>query len=149
MITPASRIAALFGAALLVACGPTDIGSSRLKQIQAGASRDSVLTVLGTGPITATGDDTPRVLNGFRRQSFLVKGELYEVLYYREQPGSINDTIARTVETPVVIKDGHYLGHGWQFYGKLSDSLNLPNPLRNKERLDSISRASGSSRPGN
>jgi hypothetical protein len=125
----------------VVACGPADIGASRLKEIPENTTRDSVLQVMGTGPLTATGADTMRVVNGFRRQTFVVGSGTYEVLFYREQPGSVTDTIARTLETPVVIKDGKYLGQGWKFYTKLADSEDLPNPLRNKERLDSISRA--------
>ena len=125
----------------IVACGPADIGAARLKEIPENTTRDSVLSVLGTGPLSATGSDTLRVVNGFRRQTFVVESGTYEVLYYREQPGSVNDSITRTVETPVVIKDGVFIGQGWKFYSKLADANNLPNPLRNKERLDSIARA--------
>lgn len=139
------RIALGFAAAgltvLLAACGPDDVGAAKLKVLKENTSRDSVLQVMGTGPLVGTGVNSLRVVNGFRHQIYLVSGKQYEVLWYREKPGSIEDKIVRETETPLVVVDNKLVGHGWKFYGDYAAKINLPNPAREKEIIDSISNA--------
>ena len=101
-------------------------------------SRDSVLAVMGTGPLVGTGVDTLRMAHGFRRQAFMVAGAQYEVLWYRDTPGTLDDPILKERETPLVIEDNKLKGLGWSFYDKLAQEKNLPNPSLSKQRLDSI-----------
>lgn len=122
------RFAILGAAAFLTACGGGDLGAARLKAVEDGTSRDEVLTIMGTGPITATGNDTMRVVNGFRRSSYLVNGSQYEILFYRETPGNVSEEVVRDVEVPVVLKDGAAIGWGWRYFDAERGVLGLPDP---------------------
>jgi hypothetical protein len=128
-------------AIMLAACGSDDVGAAKLKVLKENASRDSVLLVMGTGPLVGTGVNALRVVNGFRHQIYLVAGKQYEVLWYREKPGAIEDKIVRETETPLVVVDNKLVGQGWKFYGDYASKMNLPNPGREKEMIDSISNA--------
>ena len=122
----------------LAACGSSDVGAAKLKVLKTNTSRDSVLAIMGTGPLAGTGVDTLRMAHGFRRQAFMVAGAQYEVLWYRDTPGTLDDPILKERETPLVIEDNKLKGVGWSFYDKLAQEKNLPNPSLSKQRLDSI-----------
>lgn len=92
--------------------------------------RDSVLALLGTGSVTATGGDSSRVVNGFRHQRFLVNAKLMEVIWYREAPGSVSDKITREMETPVVLASDTVTGWGWKYYLADGIKMGLPDPLK-------------------
>ncbi len=126
---------------LLAACGPDDVGAAKLKVLKENTSRDSVLAVMGTGPLVGTGVNSLRVVSGFRHQVYIVAGKQYEVLWYREKPGSIEDKIVRENETPLVVVDNKLVGHGWSFYTGYAEKMHLPNPARDREIVDSIARA--------
>ena len=134
-------LGAALATSLLVACGG-DLGEEKLKSIPPGANRDAVLSTLGTGPVAAVREnDQLRVVSGFRRQGFVTKARQIEVVWYREQPGSLEDPITQKTETPVVIEADSLLGWGWKFYHPLADSLKLPDPIKDAARIDSMSKA--------
>jgi len=121
-------VAALF----VTACGDSQVGNSKLEAIHEGTSRDSVFTILGEGPLSATGSDTARVVKGFRHMRYLTAGKLFEVVYYREQMGSVTEPVEQAIETPIVIADNKTLGWGWKFYVDAMKKYNLPTPLVEK-----------------
>jgi hypothetical protein len=125
----------------LAACGPPDVGADRLDGVDAGDARADLLETLGTGPLVATGADTLRLVNGYRRQSYFASGATYEVIWYRSEPGSLADQIIRDRETPILLTNDTVMGWGWSFYDAKARELGLPNPMRDQERLDSISRS--------
>ncbi len=128
--------------ALVAACGPSDVGASRLKPLKAGTDRSIVVSTMGAGPLASNvATDTPRLVNGFRRQAFVTGGRSLEVLWYREAPGSLSDPIERQVETPIVIEADTLVGWGWKFYPKFAADNNLPNPERDKAWQDSVAKA--------
>lgn len=134
-----------FGAAtallFLAACGG-DVGAEKLKGLAKGATRDVVLSTLGTGPVTAIRpDDQLRVVNGHRRQVFVSQARQIEVIWYREEPGSLDDRITQQTETPVVVESDTLVGWGWKFYQPFAASMKLPDPVRDSLRLDSIVRS--------
>jgi hypothetical protein len=115
--------------AFAAACGDRfeEVGADRLKPIAEGTSRDSVLAVMGTGPLTASfAADSARLLNGFRRDQYFHEGALYEVLYYRELTGNVAEPLDPVKETPIVLQAGKALGWGWSFYTEATPNLNLP-----------------------
>ncbi|MDQ6611708.1 MAG: hypothetical protein M3Y64_04685 [Gemmatimonadota bacterium] len=127
---------------LATACGPSDVGAGKLKSIPKGAHRPEILSVMGTGPlVSAIPADAPRIINGFRRQMYLTGGKTYEIFWYRDEPGSLNDAIVRERETPVVMQGDTLLGWGWKFYSPFAKQINLPDPSHDKERADSIMKA--------
>ena len=142
------RTRALVSAALVlaaVACGTGEsdaVGSNKLDPIEEGMPKDSVLPIIGTGPLTPIkAADVLRLVNGYRTQVYLVNGVNYQVIYYREALGSLEDSISRAVETPILLKNDTVMGWGWGFYEEQSAKLNLPNPLNQSARLDSIARS--------
>ena len=133
---------ALAASAMLVACGGGgDLGADRLADVKSGDSRDALLTTLGNGPLAATGSDTLRLANGYRRQRYFVNGVTYEVIWFRAEPGSLQDDIVRERETPILLAADTVMGWGWSFFDTKARELDLPNPMREKARLDSIANA--------
>jgi hypothetical protein len=132
---------AVISAIVFVAACSSDIGAAKLKSIPKGAKRDVVLAAMGTGPLAAaTPVDAPRIVDGFRRQKYLTGGQTYEVLWYREEPGSLADPITKERETPIVIQGDTLLLWGWSKYTPFAAKLNLPDPTHDKARADSIQR---------
>lgn len=144
-ITKPSRLvgaAALLTTLVLAACGPSDVGASRLKPLKTGAKRDAVLAAMGTGPLSPVDrSQEPRIVNGFRHNVYLANGGSYEILWYREEPGTVEDPILKTRETPIVIVADTMLGWGWKFYTPYAKQERLPDPSQDKARLDSIYKA--------
>jgi hypothetical protein len=126
---PMPARAFVVGVALfLAACGGADdVGASRLKGVEEGMSREAVLDVMGSGPLRAMYADTMRVERGFRRSEYIIGGATLTVLYYREAPGDVSEGVIRSVETPIVLRDGKALGWGWKFYDREREALGLPD----------------------
>lgn len=121
----------LVALAMLAACGgSSDIGASRLKETHPGMPRDSVLAVMGQGTVGATGGDSSRVVNGFRHQRFFMNAQLFEVLWYREVPGSVTEKILKEAETPVVLANDTLAGWGWKYYTEQGIKLGLPDVMK-------------------
>ncbi|MEO7996790.1 MAG: hypothetical protein ABI852_05060 [Gemmatimonadaceae bacterium] len=132
--------AAAVGATIfLAACGPSDVGSEKLKKIPAAARREAVLAAMGTGPLSpVTPSDQPRIVNGFRRQMYFTNGKTYEIFWYRSEPGTVADPIVKDRETPVVMEGDTLAGWGWKFFTPYAATTHLPDPTQDKARLDSI-----------
>lgn len=121
-------IIALSGSLLLAGCGGSDeLGAARLKSLRDGTPRDSVLMVMGRGPLTATSSDTMRLVQGFRRSAYVIDGAMVEVLFYRETPGIVTEGVVRETETPIIMKDGKTLGWGWRFFDAQRAGLGIPD----------------------
>lgn len=89
------------------------------------------LQQMGVGPLTASGADTARVIGGYRRMRYLIDAKLYEVVYVRDEPGSVSEPLLQAKEAPVVFFDGKLMGSGWKYY--VDDAMpkyRLPTPLR-------------------
>jgi hypothetical protein len=129
--------------ALSAACSDySEVGEDLLKPINAGVSRDSLLKVVGSGPLTGRYADTLSLDHGFRLSKYLVNGQYYEVLYYREAAGDVAEPVRQNTETPIIMKDGKVLGWGWKFYVEEGiNEIGLPTPL--KEALPSAGAPSG------
>jgi hypothetical protein len=138
----ATTLSLLAVAVIATACGPSDVGESRLKKLEPGAARSVVVANMGAGPLASNvATDAPRLVNGFRRQAFVTEGRMVEVLWYREAPGSLNDPILRENETPVVIEADTLVGWGWKFYPQFAADHNLPDPERDRRWQDSVNKA--------
>lgn len=127
----ARRWACAVAAVALAACGDKQVGEDLLEPVHAGMPRDSLMTIMGKGPLTATYADTLRLDHGFRVEKYLIDGKMYEVLYYREAPGNVTEPVEQYTETPVVLANGKVLGWGWKYYVKTAMSeLKLPTPIK-------------------
>jgi hypothetical protein len=116
--------------AVLAACSDNkDVGADLLDPVEEGTPKDSVLALIGNGPLTAVYADTARLEKGFRHNAYIVDGKTYEVLFYRELQGNVAEPVQQAKETPIVFKDGKVLGWGWRYYVDAMESLKLPSPL--------------------
>jgi hypothetical protein len=126
-----TTVALVLAASALAACGDDQVGSDVLGSVEAGLPKDSLLALMGTGPLTGQFTDTLRLEQGYRISRYLMDGKLYEVVYYREKPGNVRDPVEQALETPVVLADGKVLGWGWEYYVEEGmGKLKLPTPLR-------------------
>ncbi|WP_411281871.1 hypothetical protein [Gemmatimonas sp.] len=132
---------ATFILASLAACS-SDLGSAKIKQIPKDGTVEQVIAELGDGPLKAQlPADSVRLVGGFRRETYIAGGGKVDVIWYREEPGTLEDVIDKTTETPVVLKDGKFQGGGWSYYEEFASKAGIPNAIRGRERLDSISKA--------
>jgi hypothetical protein len=141
-----ARNSASIGAAglllFLAACGADDVGAAKLKSIPKGANRAAILDVVGSGPMTATSEaDKLRIVNGYRRSMYLSGGSPIEVIWYREDPGMLDDAVLVAKETPVVLSSDTLAGWGWSFYHEFAEKMKIPDPTRDSLRIDSLSKA--------
>ena len=134
------RAVPVAAALLLAACGPSDlVGKDIIGDLRVGMPRDSVLAILGTGSLTPNQpSDSLRLVKGFRQQQFFTNGAMYQIIWYREKPGSVEEPIARETDTPVLLQADTVVAAGWADFDEAASRLNLPNPYRSQERLDSL-----------
>jgi len=126
-----SRFVCTVATVSLAACGSDEVGADRLDDVHAGMPKDSLMTIMGTGPLTAMFSDTMRLDHGFRVSKYLIDGKFYEVVYYREKPGDVKEPVEQYTETPVVLADGKVLGWGWEYYVEEGmGKLKLPTPIK-------------------
>jgi len=106
-----------------------DVGADKLEIVHEGMPKDSVMQLMGTGPLTGLYADTLRLEQGFRRSRYIVDGKNYEVLYYRELQGNVAEPVQQAKETPIVLTNGKVLGWGWRYYVDAMEELKLPSPI--------------------
>ena len=105
-------------------------------------TKQAVLPIIGNGPLQPVQpQDAVRLTNGYRTQTYLVNGASYSVIWYREATGKLDDSLSRQTDTPILFRNDTVMGWGWSFFDKKSGEIGLPNPLHERERLDSIARA--------
>lgn len=103
---------------------------------------EQVDSIIGPGQLTPMQPaDSMRLHNGIRTQVFLVNGQRYTVWWYRDTPGSIEEDITREKQTPILFHNSQVIAKGWADFDKKAEELDLPNPYRSRERLDSIAQS--------
>lgn len=136
-----SLLIAVIGTMFISACGSSDVGSDQLRRVSKGTTQAELLEMLGQGPLVGSGNESLRVVNGFRRQEFLAAGDRYEIIWYRTEPGSLAEPIVKERETPIMMHADTVIGWGWSYFQERARALDLPDPTRGQERLDSIARS--------
>jgi len=114
-------LAAISCATLLGACRQDE----RVKAVDAGITRDSLLTVIGAG---ARGNDS--MPNVYRTDRYLIDGKTYEVFYFsgtsKHLFGAVKDTLPWKELTPIVMVDRLVMGKGWTYLDSLSTAHKIP-----------------------
>lgn len=113
-------LAAVTSATLLGAC--TD---KRVKAVDAGITRDSLLTVIGKG---SRGNDS--MPNVYRTDRYLIDGKTYEVFYFsgtsQHLLGDVKDTLPWKELTPIVMVNRVVMGKDWAYLDSLSTAHKIP-----------------------
>lgn len=128
---------------VLAACGPSDlVGKEALKPIKESMTMAQVDSILGQGQMQPRQPtDSLRLHNGYRTEVYLIEGQRYTILWYRDQPGTIEDAITRQTDTPILFQGNQVVAKGWSDFDAKAQQINMPNPYRSRERLDSISQS--------
>jgi hypothetical protein len=107
---------------LLAACGQ----DKRVKEVDAGITRDSVLSIIGKGSQGV--DSLPNV---YTRERYLIEGKNYEVFFFSATgnhvyTGSGKDTIPWKDLEPIAMIDNVVAGKGWPFLDSLYAAHKIP-----------------------
>ena len=113
--------AALSGMALLGACM-----DKRVKAVDTGISKDSMLTVIGKG---APGIDS--LPNVYIRERYLIDSKNYDIMFFSPSGrhfyvGVQKDTIPWSKLTPIAMIDNKVAGTGWGFLDSLYTAHKIP-----------------------
>ena len=115
-------VAAFGGMALLGACGQ----DKRVKAVDSGISKDSLLTVIGK---EAPGVDS--LPNVYQRERYLIDSKSYEILFFSPTGrhafvGVQKDTIPWKELTPIAMIDNKVMGKGWEYLDSLYAAHKIP-----------------------
>jgi hypothetical protein len=114
----ASSFVVLTAALALAACE-----DARVKELDAGITRDSAMTVMAQESKGGAHDSLPNV---YLREPYLIGGKNIEVLYFggnNEKAGK--DTVFTKV-TPIVFVNQKLAGRGWAFWDSVSKAHGIP-----------------------
>ena len=114
-------LAAAVGLAVLAACQ-----DKRVKEVDTGITRDSLLTVIGKG---APGIDS--LPNVYIRERYLIDSKNYEILFFsptgqHQYSGVQKDTIPWKDLTPIAMIDNTVMGKGWDYLDSLYSAHKIP-----------------------
>jgi hypothetical protein len=117
------RAVTLVGLSLAVFA--TACKDKRVSQVNAGITRDSLLTVIGKG---APGVDS--MPNVYRSERYLVDGKNYEIFYFSGTGEHLNaatkDTLPWKELTPIAMVDRVVVGKDWPFLDSLAKANKIP-----------------------
>ena len=104
-------LAVAIGSLGLLGCATED---ARLKDLDAGITKDSAIAVLGGSA-------------GERPAMYMIKGKMIEAIMVRRQgaEGPL-DSLTREQYSPVIMIDGKLAGWGWKFWDSLGKEIGLP-----------------------
>src|SRR3954467_1583874 len=107
--------------ALVAACSVAMLGAckdKRIKAVNTGITRDSLLTVIGK---EAPGVDS--MPNVYRSERYLIDGKNYEIFYFsgsgKHLYGAQKDTVPWKELTPIAMVDRVVVGKDWPFVDSL------------------------------
>ena len=115
-------LAAIGSLALLCACGQ----DKRVKAVDTGITKDSLLTVIGK---ESPGVDS--LPNVYQRERYLIDGKSYEILFFSPTGrhafiGVQKDTIPWKDLTPIAMIDNRVMGKGWEYLDSLYTAHKIP-----------------------
>jgi hypothetical protein len=120
VVRKALSFAALSGLVVLGACK-----DKRIKAVETGMTRDSLLTVIGTG--SAGMDSMPNV---YRSERYLIDGKNYEIFFFsgsgKHLYGPQKDTLPWKELTPIAMVDRVVVGKDWPFVDSLYTAHKIP-----------------------
>jgi hypothetical protein len=97
----------------------------RVKQLDTGITRDSVLSVISHDlPPGTPSDSFPNV---YRRDPYLIGGKHLEVLFFtpnNEKAGK--DSVPMKKLTPLVFVENKFIGRGWPFWDSVAKANKIP-----------------------
>jgi hypothetical protein len=111
----------LTATAWLVACGE----DKRVKQLEAGITRDSAVSIISHDLRSGSGPDS--FPNVYTRERYIIAGKSHEVLFFtpnNEKQGK--DSVTYGKLTPIVFVDNRLVAKGWPAWDSISKANNIP-----------------------
>lgn len=106
---------------LLVAAACED---KRIRQLDAGITRDSAITILAQEIKGGGHDSLPNV---YTRDQYLIDGKNIEVLYFSpNNEKATKDTVPFSKLTPIVFVDNKLVAKGWTSWDSISTEKKIP-----------------------
>ena len=97
----------------------------RIKAVDSGITRDSLLSVIGKGAPGA--DSMPNV---YRTERYLIGGKNYEIFFFSRTGqhlyGAVKDTLPYKELTPIAMIDKRVVGKDWEFLDSLYGANKIP-----------------------
>ncbi len=117
----ARALLAIAGVVALTACE-----DKRVKAIDTGITKDSLMSVLATGP-SRNADSLPAI---YRREQYLIGGKLYDVLYFHGDTARLTPQTKDTIQwkdlTPIVTIQNKVVGKGWPVWDSIATANHIP-----------------------
>ena len=114
----AFRVATLALSVAVVACG-----DSRIRRLDRGIARDSVLRLLAQGATPVAGDTTPNV---YREERYLRDAHWTTVLFYTPTGAKEGqETVPENELTPIVLRDDTLTGWGWEHFDSVAQVVGI------------------------
>ena len=112
-------LVALTALALVAGCQ-----DKRVKELNSGITRDSVMSVTAQG--TQGTDSMPSI---YSSDKYLINGKTLEVLYFDSKDRKAGkDTVPYSKLTPIVMYDGKLVGKGWGVWDSAATANKIPVP---------------------
>lgn len=102
---------------LLSACG-----DSRVRDLEVGITKDSVLKIVGAG--APAGDTLP---NLYKHSQYFVDGKMFDIYLFDPENRDLSDDPNVTDDdlTPIVVIDGKLAGTGWSYMDGVTDKYRI------------------------
>jgi hypothetical protein len=112
-------LAGLAGSVTLIACE-----DKRVKQLEAGITRDSAVSVI-SHDLKGTGSDS--FPNTYTRERYLIGGKTYEVLYFTPNNEKVGkDSVPWKKLTPLVFVENRLVAKGWSGWDSIAAANKIP-----------------------
>ena len=113
----ASLPLAVAGLVLLAACG-----DSRLRNLEVGIGKDSLIKLLGEG--APAGDSLP---NLYKHEQYFVDGKMFDIYMYdaKNRKAWLDPLVTDEELTPLVVVDGKLAGTGWNHMDGVTDQYRI------------------------
>lgn len=108
----------------VVAVALASCADKRIRDLDVGISKDSMLKVVGRG--APEGDSLPNI---YRHNAYLVQGKMFEVYFFDPENRDYTDTTVVVQPrdlTPIIVTEGRVEGWGWRSADKLAEDYNIP-----------------------
>jgi hypothetical protein len=91
--------------------------------------RDSVMKIIGAGPLTATGPaDTILVVSGHRARMLFTQNGAFRLVLLRNGTVARDAKVDRALDTPLLFENNLLIARTWQEYDALTKTRMLPDP---------------------
>jgi hypothetical protein len=119
--SPRARVASIslaFGVIVLIsACD-----DRRIRQLEVGMSKDSVIKIIGEG--APAGDTVPNI---YRHNGYFVDGKKFDIYLFdvKNRKAWLDPEVTDNELTPIVVVDGKLEGTGWGYMDEIKKRYNI------------------------